>query len=129
MSTPINDAHDAPRGRDEAVHTGRDSADEVTTTKAGNSARHGAGLFDIRNIIGLLMALYGLILLVTSFTTSTADKAKADGVNLNLWTGIGLIVIGAALIAWAVTRPIVVDERELEADKAAAERQGKPTAH
>ncbi|MBO1757684.1 hypothetical protein I6I76_10985 [Dermacoccus nishinomiyaensis] len=101
----------------------------MTTTKAGNSARHGAGLFDIRNIIGLLMALYGLILLVTSFTTSTADKAKADGVNLNLWTGIGLIVIGAALIAWAVTRPIVVDERELEADKAAAERQGKPTAH
>ena len=64
MSTPINDAHDAPRGRDEAVHTGRDGADEVTTTKAGNSARHGAGLFDIRNIIGLLMALYGLILLV-----------------------------------------------------------------
>ena len=39
------------------------------------------------------------------------------------------IVIGAALIAWAVTRPIVVDERELEADKAAAERQGKPAAH
>lgn len=129
MSTPINDAHDAPRGRDDAVHTGRDGADEATTTKAGNSARHGAGLFDIRNIIGLLMALYGLILLVMSFTTSTADKAKADGVNLNLWTGIGLIVIGAALIAWAVTRPIVIDERELEADKAAAERQGKPAAH
>ena len=117
MSTPINDAHDAPRGRDDAVHTGRDGA------------RHGAGLFDIRNIIGLLMALYGLILLVMSFTTSTADKAKADGVNLNLWTGIGLIVIGAALIAWAVTRPIVIDERELEADKAVAERQGKPAAH
>ena len=71
----------------------------------------------------------GLILLVTSFTTSTADKAKADGVNLNLWTGLGLIVIGAALIAWAVTRPIVVDERELEADKAAAEREGGPAAH
>ena len=35
MSTPINDAHDAPRGRDDAVHTGRDGADEVTTTKAG----------------------------------------------------------------------------------------------
>ena len=61
MSTPINDAHDAPRGRDDAVHTGRDGADEVTTTKAGNSARHGAGLFDIRNIIGLLLLVWELV--------------------------------------------------------------------
>lgn len=96
---------------------------------AGSSARHGAGLFDIRNIIGLLMALYGLILVVTSFTTSEADKAKADGANLNLWTGLGLLALGAALIGWAVTRPIVVDERELEADKAAAEREGTTSAH
>lgn len=96
------------------------------TTKSGSSARHGAGLFDIRNIIGALLGLYGIILIVTSFVTSDADRAKADGANLNLWTGLGLLAVAAALIGWAVTRPIVVDERELAQDKAAAERAGDP---
>lgn len=98
------------------------------TTKAGNSARHGAGLFDIRNIIGLLMGLYGIILVVTSFTTSAADRAKADGANLNLWTGLGLLVLAAVLIGWAVTRPIIVDEKELAKAKAAEEADA-PHAH
>ena len=95
--------------------------------KAGNSARHGAGLFDIRNIIGALMALYGLILLVTSFFTSAADKAKADGVNLNLWTGLGLLLTGACLIGWALARPIIVDEAQLERDRAQAEKDAHIT--
>lgn len=91
---------------------------ENAGAKRGNSARHGAGLFDIRNIIGALMGIYGVVLVVMSFFTSAADKAKADGANLNLWTGIGLLITGAALIGWAIARPIIVDEAELEADKA-----------
>ena len=100
---------------------------ETHTAHTGNSARHGAGLFDIRNIIGALMALYGLVLLVMSFFTTAADKAKADGANLNLWTGLGLLLLGAAMIGWAVTRPIIIDEEELAEDKAAAD--STPHAH
>jgi uncharacterized membrane protein len=74
-------------------------------------------LFDVRNIIGALMFLYGAILFVASFATSDADKAKADGINANLWVGIVLLVFGALMIVWAVTRPIPVDEEALEADK------------
>ena len=74
-------------------------------------------LFDVRNIIGALMVLYGVILLLTSFATSEADKAKADGINANLWVGIALLVFGILMITWAVTRPIVVDEAQLEQDK------------
>ena len=74
-------------------------------------------LFDVRSIIGALMFLYGVILLLTSFATSEADKAKADGINANLWVGIALLVFGVLMIAWAVTRPIVVDEAQLEQDK------------
>ena len=110
MSTPTNDKAGAG------------------TAKAANSARHGAGLFDIRNIIGALMGIYGVILVGMSFTTSEADRAKADGANLNLWTGVGLLVLAAALIGWAVTRPIVFDARELAEDKAAAEHE-QPSAH
>jgi uncharacterized membrane protein len=78
-------------------------------------------LFDVRSIVGALMFLYGLILFIASFTTSDADKAKADGVNANLWVGLVLLVFGALMITWAVTRPIVVDEEQVEADKRAVE--------
>lgn len=78
-------------------------------------------LFDVRSIIGALMTLYGIILLLASFGTSDADKAKADGVNANLWVGIVLLVFGIVMIVWAVTRPIEVDEEQLEADKRAVD--------
>ena len=80
-----------------------------------------AGLFDIRNIIGLLLLVYGVILLLVSFTTSEAEKARADGVNANLWMGIALTIVGILMIVWAVTRPIVIDEDALEADKRAVD--------
>jgi uncharacterized membrane protein len=80
-----------------------------------------AGLFDIRNIVGLLLLIYGVILLLVSFSTSEADKARADGVNANLWMGLVLTVVGLLMILWAVTRPIVIDEKQLEADKRAVD--------
>jgi hypothetical protein len=78
-------------------------------------------LFDVRNIIGALLFLYGAILFVASFGTSDADKAKADGVNANLWVGLVLLVFGALMITWAVVRPLEIDEKQLEADKRAVE--------
>jgi uncharacterized membrane protein len=78
-------------------------------------------LFDVRNIIGALLVIYGVILLLTSFATSEAEKAKADGINANLWMGLILLVVGVLMVIWAVTRPIVVDEAQLEADKRAVD--------
>lgn len=84
-------------------------------------------LFDVRNIIGALMSVYGVILLLASFATSDADKAKADGINANLWVGLALLVFGVLMIVWAMTRPIVVDEAQLEAEKRAIdEAAGRP---
>jgi drug/metabolite transporter (DMT)-like permease len=71
---------------------------------------HRAGLFDIRMIIGLLLGIYGVVLVVTSFFTSQEQLDKADGVDVNLWTGIGLLVAAAVFAAWARLRPIVVPE-------------------
>lgn len=84
-------------------------------------------LFDVRTIIGALMFLYGLILFLASFATSDADKAKADGINANLWVGLSLLAFGALMIGWAVTRPIVVDQAQREADRRAVdEAAGRP---
>ena len=82
-----------------------------------NTTKSKAGLFDIRNIVGALLFLYGVILVLASFGTSDAQRAKADGVNANLWVGLVLLVVGAFFIVWAVTRPIVVDQEQVEKDK------------
>src|SRR5262245_43906580 len=92
-----------------------------------------ANLFDIRNFIGALLGIYGVVLVVMSFSTSDRALSKASGVNANLWVGIGLLLFAAFFIAWAVLRPIVVDEEQLEADKQAVEeaahrRPGEDTA-
>ena len=79
-------------------------------TTSSNGSTHKAGLFDIRMIIGLLLAIYGVILVVTSFFTSEEQLAKAGGLDANLWTGIGLLVAAAAFAAWARLRPIVVQD-------------------
>lgn len=78
------------------------------TTATGT---HRAGLFDIRMIIGLLLGIYGVILIVTSFFTSQEQLDKADGANVNLWTGIGLVVAALVFAAWARLRPIVVRDQ------------------
>src|SRR3954464_11780057 len=82
-----------------------------------------ANLFDIRNIIGALLGIYGVVLVVMSFTTSDSDLAKASGVNANLWVGIGLLLFSLFFVVWAYLRPIVVDQEQLEKDKQAVEEE------
>ena len=79
-------------------------------TASTNDNVHKAGLFDIRTIIALLLGIYGVILLVTSFFTSDQQLAKADGVDVNLWAGIGLVVASVVFAGWARLRPIVVPD-------------------
>ena len=76
---------------------------------SSQATRHTAGLFDIRVIIGSLLGLYGIVLtLLGMFGVSDADLERGDGLNINLWAGLGMIVVGIAFIAWARLRPIVV---------------------
>ena len=67
-----------------------------------------AGLFDMRIIIAALIGLYGLIVLVTGFFTSDTQLDKADGLNINVAAGIGMLVVAALFVTWARLRPIVV---------------------
>jgi hypothetical protein len=68
-----------------------------------------AGAFDIRVFIGALLGLYGVILVLAGlFGTSQGDLDRAGGANVNLWTGIGLVLVSAFFITWARLRPVVV---------------------
>ncbi len=64
-------------------------------------------LFDIRTIVGALLGLYGIILVVTAVVHDTAaDRVRSGGWNINLWAGIGMLVVAAAFLLWAVLRPV-----------------------
>jgi hypothetical protein len=97
----------------------------MSNAPAESSPKAKVGLFDIRNIVGALLSLYGVILVLASFGTSDTQKAKAHGVNANLWVGLALLVVGVLMIVWAVTRPIVVDQEQLEADKRAIDEAAR----
>ncbi|WP_405139516.1 hypothetical protein OG589_23360 [Sphaerisporangium sp. NBC_01403] len=68
--------------------------------------RRVARLFDIRRIIGALFLLYGVILSVVGLLDDKAAVDKAEGVRINLWTGIAMIVVGAVFLLWERLRPL-----------------------
>jgi len=89
----------------------------MSTTKRTGSG-HTAGLLDIRNIIGGLLGIYGVILTLLGIFADPQED-KTGGVNANLWAGIALLVAASIFIAWAKLRPVVVpDEVEHEDEPA-----------
>ncbi|MFI0263313.1 hypothetical protein ACH4OW_30300 [Streptomyces sp. NPDC017056] len=66
-----------------------------------------ARLFDIRLIIGGLFTLYGVIVTIAGLTASDADLEKAQDININLWTGLGMLLLGLFFLAWLKLRPTV----------------------
>lgn len=80
--------------------TGATDEDEIRTARIANR-------FDIRRIIGGLFLLYGVILAVVGIVGSDEIKNKAAGVNVNLWTGLAMLVVGGLMIFWALARPVM----------------------
>ena len=84
-----------------------------STPKGSGAADHttsvsSAALFDLRTVIAVLFGIYGVILTILGLLgTSPADLEKAGGIALNLWTGIGMIVIAGLFVAWLLLRPAV----------------------
>lgn len=87
------------------------------------SEKKTAGAFDVRNIIGALLAVYGVILLLVGIFNGDGGPKSAD-VNSNLYAGIILLVVGVGFLTWARLRPIVVPE---DLDK--SEMEGPPPGH
>lgn len=77
---------------------------EVTELE-GKSAT-AARLFDVRRIIGGLFVLYGVIVTIAGITASDADLDKAEDVNINLWTGLGMLALGLFFLGWLWLRPL-----------------------
>ena len=81
----------------------KDVQREVTELqeKSATAAR----IFDLRRIIGGLFVLYGVIVTIAGITDGQAAIDKAQGVNINLWTGIGMLLLGIFFLVWLRLRP------------------------
>lgn len=63
-------------------------------------------LFDIRFMIGGLFTVYGLLLIGYSFFMSPAEIQKAAGININLWMGVGMLILGLLFLLWVRLDPL-----------------------
>ena len=66
-------------------------------------------LFDLRWLIAVMFVVYGIVLSITGIVDSQAEIHKAAGVRINLWTGIGMFIVGLVFAAWARWRPLRPD--------------------
>ena len=73
------------------------------------SQKHTAGALDIRNIIGGLLGVYGVILVLMGIF-GDKEFEKTGDINANLWAGLALLVMAAVFLIWARLRPIVVPD-------------------
>ncbi len=77
-------------------------------------------LFDVRNIIGSLLGIYGVVLTIAGFAPgllgdhrSSATDNPVDlyiGTDANWWVGLVLIGVSIVFIGWALLRPVKVPE-------------------
>jgi drug/metabolite transporter (DMT)-like permease len=69
-----------------------------------------ASLFDLRTVIAILFGFYGVVLTIMGIFTATPENtAKSGGINLNLWTGIGMLILAAIFVVWARMKPLGAD--------------------
>ncbi|HEY0633187.1 MAG TPA: hypothetical protein VGC98_14120 [Thermoleophilaceae bacterium] len=94
----MSDQEQPFRTPSEMASTGATDEDEARAAKMANR-------FDIRRIIGGLFLVYSVVLIVTGLVGNHVVKHKASGINVNLYTGIGMLVFAIFMIAWALLRP------------------------
>ncbi|MDP9798072.1 hypothetical protein J2S43_006584 [Catenuloplanes nepalensis] len=69
-----------------------------------------ARTFDVRRVIGGLFTVYGVIVTVVGLLDGPDEIAKAEGVRINLWMGLGMLALGLLFLAWQWLRPAETPE-------------------
>lgn len=85
-----------------------------------------ARLFDVRRIIGGLFVVYGVIVTIAGISPSDADLAKAQDININLWTGLAMLALGVFFLVWLKLSPAIPPPAPLPDDEAGGTGQTGP---
>jgi hypothetical protein len=97
----MSENSDSVSRRENDSVAGRDPEIEETDEAQSSAAR----LFDIRRVIGGLFTLYGVLVLVAGIVDGSAASKKAAGIDINLWTGLAMLVFGLLMLLWLMLRP------------------------
>ena len=77
--------------------------------------------FDLRRIMGGLFLVYGVIVTIIGLVNNTSDMKKTGGIAINIWVGIGMLVLGALFVVWDRLAP--VPEEDIVRSRVAEERE------
>jgi hypothetical protein len=80
------------------------TSDEMRPKGMAESAA--SKLFDLRIMIGGLFTFYGVALIIYGFFTSPEQIAKSADIHINLWLGLGMLVLGLLFLLWARLSPV-----------------------
>jgi hypothetical protein len=106
---------------DDGGHEARDREIEQTEEAGSSSASR---LFDVRRVIGLLFTLYGVLVTVAGIVDGDDARKQAAGIDINLWTGIGMLLLGLAMLLWMRLSPFRVEAaHDDEDDEDAVDRR------
>jgi hypothetical protein len=103
-----------------------DTREQLSDEDELEAARQ-ANRFDIRRIIGGVFLVYGILLTVMGIVGSHHTKTKAAGINVDLWTGIGMLVFAIFMITWALTRPVQPEPPETRGEGSGRLRRAPAT--
>ena len=111
-----------------SLRGGADGRRPAPPTRRRSQAAKAANRFDIRRLIGGLFVLYGLILLIARpRRVPPRSRHKAAGINVDLWTGLGMLVFGALMIFWALSQPVMPEPPETRGEGSGRIRRAPAT--
>ncbi|MDQ6606200.1 MAG: hypothetical protein M3Z06_06585 [Actinomycetota bacterium] len=100
--------------------TGASEEEEARAARAANR-------FDVRRLIGGLFVVYSVILIALGVAGSSHVKHKAAGINIDLWSGLGMLVFGVLMITWALIRPTAPEPPETRGEGSGRIRRAPAT--
>ncbi|MGW1210873.1 hypothetical protein ACWD5F_14710 [Streptomyces sp. NPDC002499] len=101
-------------------HSGRSEHDlQREVSELEGKSTTASRLFDLRLIIGGLFVVYGVIVTIAGINPSDSSLDKSEGININLWTGIAMLLLGIFFLGWVKLRPVPPVEIAEEKDEGA----------
>lgn len=64
-----------------------------------------ARLYDLRSAIAALFTAFGVIVTLTGLFSDEADLVKSQGINVSLWTGLGMLLLAGCFWIWLFVVP------------------------
>lgn len=101
-----------------------DNTDKPATTLSDadkDAAVRSTRRFDLRRILGALFVVYGVIVLIVGLADLGGDHETkmTGGIQINIWTGIGMLVLGVLFFVWDRLAPVPEEDivRNLEREE------------